>query len=225
MRTSLISRSILPVILIIVTLRIAQASTVVIPSDDELIIGARAIVRGFVISSVSGYDERNRGIFTYTTIDVRQVLKGNVLSAATSEIVIKEPGGISGNLGTFIYGVPQFTPREEVLLYLDTWPDGSLRVYHWYMGKFTIVVNKLTGRQELIREATDPGVTVKGRSTRGASTDQADLYSYLTMVSSKLPQLYSQSVDHENQYYKGNPINALPVEVSSVGGSPGRILR
>lgn len=215
-KSGLVPGSILPIIVMIVALGIAQASTVVIPSDDELIIGARAIVRGFVISSVSGYDERNRGLFTYTTIDVRQVLKGNVLSAASSEIVIKEPGGISGNLGTFVYGVPQFTPREEVLLYLDTWPDGSLRVYHWYMGKFTIVANKLTGRQEISREATDPMVRVKGRSTRGVSTDQSDLYSYLTMVSSRLPLLYGQSVDHENQYFKGNPINSLPIEVPSV---------
>jgi hypothetical protein len=34
------------------------------------------------------------------------------------------------------FGVPQFTVDEQVLLYLDTWQDGSLRVYQWFMGKF-----------------------------------------------------------------------------------------
>ncbi len=213
MKTSLVPRSLLLVPISLLLLGVVRASTVVIPSDEEMIIGARAIVRGTVISSVSGYDEKHRAIFTYTTLQVDQVLKGAIVA---STIVIKEPGGIAGGRGAKLFGIPQFTSGEEVLLYLDSWPDGSLRVYHWFLGKFLISRHPATGRPQLAREEAERGVTVLGRSRQGESTDRADLAVYLERLSSRVIELAGQSAAHEEKYYDGRAPRALPEEIGRI---------
>lgn len=213
MKTSLVPRSLLLVPISLLLLGVVRASTVVIPSDEEMIIGARAIVRGTVISSVSGYDEKHRAIFTYTTLQVDQVLKGAIVA---STIVIKEPGGIAGGRGAKLFGIPQFTSGEEVLLYLDSWPDGSLRVYHWFLGKFLISRHPATGRPQLAREEAERGVSVLGRSRQGESTDRADLAVYLERLSSRVIELAGQSAAHEEKYYDGRAPRALPEEIGRI---------
>src|SRR5690242_8818972 len=102
-----------------------RASTFVIPTDDEMIIQARAIVRGKVLAIESGLDEKQNYVCTYITLKVQEVLKGQITQR---KVVIKEPGGEYGSRGTLVFGVPEFSTGENVLLYLDTWRDGSLRV-------------------------------------------------------------------------------------------------
>src|ERR1044072_9940873 len=92
------------------------ASTFVYPPDDDLIIGARAIVRGKVLSVRCGFDDGQGRIFTYITLRVREVIKGQI---ATRNITLKEPGGQVGTQGSVIFGTPQFKPDEEVFLYID----------------------------------------------------------------------------------------------------------
>src|SRR5689334_11246645 len=93
----------------------AFATTVTMPKDENLIIGARAIIRGRVLEVGSAIDGDR--IFTYTTIRVQEVLKGQINER---RIVIKEQGGQVGSLGSVIWGTPQFVPNENVLLYLTT---------------------------------------------------------------------------------------------------------
>ena len=87
------------------------ASTAVVPSDDSMIIGARVIVRAKVLSVGSAVDQDR--IFTYTSLKIREVLKGKL---AERKIVIKERGGIVADRGSVVFGTPQFTPDEEVIL-------------------------------------------------------------------------------------------------------------
>lgn len=214
MKTSLIPRPLLlGAMYLLVSIGVVQGSTVVIPSDEEMIIGARAIVRGVVLSSVSGYDDQHQGIFTYTTLQVHQVLKGTI---ATREIVIKEPGGTLGTRGSTLFGIPQFSPREEVLLYLDTWPDGSLRVYHWFLGKFRITRDERTGEMMVAREPVHERVSVLGQSQRGLVTNQSDLASYLERTLTRIAELAVPSLHHEARFYTGTPMLSLPVEVASL---------
>ncbi len=190
----------------------SHASTVIVPSDEEMIIGARAIVRGRVLFSTSDFDERRQSIFTYTTLEVYQVLKGSISS---KQIVIKEPGGILRGRGSYIVGIPRFNQSEEVLLYLDTWPDGSLRVYQWYLGKYNVIRNPITGRPVLRRETPDEQVTVVGRSRGGESTDQADLDSYLAQLSDRISELARLSSAHEERHFRNTTMRSLPTEIPS----------
>src|SRR5215831_12967393 len=56
----------------------ARATTVIIPTDDQLIISSRAIVRARVISQVCGFDPRHDIVYTYVTMRIRAVLKGEI---------------------------------------------------------------------------------------------------------------------------------------------------
>src|SRR5262249_15016396 len=112
-----------------ITSNMTLATSAMVPSADELALGDRAIVLGHVTNGASSYDDAQRGIFTYITLQVSQVYKGNL---ALGSLVIKEPGGVIRDRGSLIFGIPTFSVGEQVLLYLDTWPDGSLRVYQWF---------------------------------------------------------------------------------------------
>ncbi|NDD63384.1 MAG: hypothetical protein EBZ36_05325 [Acidobacteria bacterium] len=193
-----------------------SASTVIIPSDEEMVIGSRAIVRGTVLSTMSGYDPRYKSVFTYTILRLTQVLKGEIVADAAGEIVIKEPGGITGNIGSEIYGIPIFKSGEDVLLYLDTWPDGSLRVYQWFLGKYLITVNPLTGRELITRESADPRVSILGRSKLGPSTDQSDLAAFIGNTTALIRSLALRSALHEDRYYRDIQVRATPGEFAEL---------
>ncbi|HKY06291.1 MAG TPA: hypothetical protein VJQ56_15450, partial [Blastocatellia bacterium] len=115
--------------------RPASASTFIIPTDDDMIIGARAIVTGRVLSVGSSYDQNQDRIYTYVTIKVQEVIKGEITER---RIVLKELGGEVGDKAMVVFGNPRFKTGEKVLLYLDTWSDGSLRVHQMFLGKFDI---------------------------------------------------------------------------------------
>src|SRR5262245_28802758 len=131
----------------------AFATTVRLPKDEDLVAGARAIVRGRVLSVLSAID--NERIFTYTTLRVHQVYKGKIKS---KRIVIKEEGGVVAGVGSLIWGMAQFVPGEEILVYLTTRPDGSLRVYDMFLGKFNII--EQSGIQIAARSPIDENVRV-----------------------------------------------------------------
>src|SRR5215471_21308302 len=138
----------------------SRATTVIMPADEDMIVGARAIVRANVSSGDCAYDSVRRDIFTYVTLNVTEVLKGQLTfaDASSREIVLREPGGIVGDKLSEVFGVPVFSPGEDVLLYLDTWKDGSLRVYQMFLGKFSIAVEPSTHRLTVARAKAGPDV-------------------------------------------------------------------
>jgi hypothetical protein len=194
-----------------------HATTVIVPSDDEMVIGARAIVRGAVTSINSGYDTQHNAIFTYVNVRVFDVLKGQITS---SEIVLKQPGGVAGDRGTMIFGTPDFNVGENVLLFLDTWADGSLRVYNWFMGKYNINANQGSGRQLVTRQSPGRNVDIIGRSTQGPSTDQMDLTPYIQMIRSRISAKRQQSLDYENRYFNSVRMRSVPNEVMNLTSQP-----
>ncbi len=188
----------------------AFATSVVVPSDDEMVVGARAIIRGTVSSIVTRYDQQRQAVFTYITLRAHEVLKGQITSA---EITLKEPGGVAGDRGTLVFGTPEFKPGENVLLFLDTWPDGSLRVYQWFLGKFNIAADSASGQVMVKREAAAVNVNVIGRSA-GAITDRTDLSSYLQMLRSRVAATRQQFLRHEARFYKNVAMRAAPLEMT-----------
>src|SRR5215472_1832866 len=102
---------------------LAQATTVVIPSDDQLIVESRAIIRARVVSVSTSYDAATDRVWTYVRLRVRAVFKGDIRS---SEIVIKQFGGQAGDHVTMLYGAPRFAAGEGVFLFLDTSSDETL---------------------------------------------------------------------------------------------------
>lgn len=198
---------------VLVAAAVVTATSVIIPSDDEMIIGARAIVRGTVRDITSRYDEQRQAVFTYVTLQVKEVLKGEI---TTAEIVLKQPGGVTAERASLIFGTPEFSPGEDALLYLDTWPDGSLRVYQWFLGKFSILADASTGQAKIVRLINRKQISILGRSTSGPITELGELGAYLAMLRTRVSLKKQQAAQHEARYFKQVKLRALPPEWSSL---------
>src|SRR5437588_6572532 len=187
-----------------------QASIFVVPTDDDLIIGARAIVRARVLSMSCQSDDATGRIFTYVRLRVTEVFKGQINQR---EIVIKEEGGRVATRGSIVFGTPQFTPGENVIIYLDTWRDGSLRVYQMFLGKFSIVSDPRTGESLVFRDAGDKNSAVlQNENGGGVSTSRETLAAYLAMIRKRVRVDRQRSDAFEETYYANIPILAEPAE-------------
>ena len=201
-------------LLLLCLLAIAQntlATSIVLPSDDDMGIEARAIITGKVLSIESALDQQEDRIYTYITVRVNEVLKGHIRER---RIVLKEMGGQVGNRGLSVFGNPEFTPGERVLLYLDTWKDGSLRTHQMFLGKFSIVKDEATGHEFVVRSVPDDKTTVmRTQSLDGkTATDRMELGTYMEMVRSRLEVNRERSRQFQDTYYRDVPMLKQPAE-------------
>ena len=109
---------------------LANATTIVMPSDDDLIGKSPVIVDGRVVSSATV--EQDGRIWTETVVTVDRTLKGS----AEETIVVREIGGELDGRVTKIYGTPEFKNGERVLLFLDRSATGGYRTVDLFVGKF-----------------------------------------------------------------------------------------
>ena len=109
----------------------AHATTIVLPSDEQLVAKTPVIVDGTVLSA--NVVDRNGTIWTDTVIDVTRTIKGS----AAATITVSEIGGILGDRITKLFGTPQFILGERVLLFLDQSARGGYRTVDLYVGKFS----------------------------------------------------------------------------------------
>jgi len=107
------------------------ATTIVMPTDQQLIEKTSVIVTGTVLASVAV--DRDGGIWTDTTVQIERVLRG----AVEGTIVISEVGGRVGDRVSVVYGNPEYKAGERVLLFLSSAPDGRYRTRDLFVGKFT----------------------------------------------------------------------------------------
>src|SRR6185295_16753057 len=154
--------SLMTCLLVFVCCRGAFATTVIVPADEEMVVESRAIVTGKVMGLSTGIDANTDLVYTYIRLQVNTVLKGLITER---EIVLKELGGETPDRGTQIFGMPRFEFGQEVFLYLNTWPDGALRVHQGFLGKFNISRDISTGREFVERQVEGKNVVIMGGST------------------------------------------------------------
>ena len=190
-----------------------NATTVIIPKDEDLVISARAIITGKVVDISWGMDDRRVMVFTYVKVRVEEVIKGEI---STREIVLKEQGGQYQGHYTVVDGVPQFNRGDHVLLYLDTWRDGSLRVHQMFLGQFSIVKDPATGKEFAVRATPGAHVEIMPNSTvksgDGQATSRMELTAYKKMVRQTLAANRKTSDDFLAQHYRGIAIMDQPNE-------------
>jgi PKD repeat protein len=110
---------------------VANATTIVMPTDEQLVAKAPVIVEGTVLSSEAV--DRDGRIWTETTVAVARTLKGD----AQATIIVRELGGVVGDRFSKVFGTPEFTEGERVLLFLDRNPRGGFRTVDLFVGKFS----------------------------------------------------------------------------------------
>src|SRR5205814_1289473 len=129
------------------------ATTIVMPTDEQLIAKSPVIVEGTVVSSTPV--ARGNAIWTETTLSVAKTIKGN----AAGTITIREMGGVLDNRITKIFGAPEYAPGGHVLVFLTPTPRGDYQTTDLYVGKMT-EERKLDGRMLWSRHDEASGVVL-----------------------------------------------------------------
>jgi len=185
----------------------SSAMTAIMLSDRQMIIGARIILTGTVGEIFSAWDQDHQMIWTYVEIRGDRLLKGKL---EQTHIVLKELGGTDGDTGVKVFGQPEFTPGERVLLYLDTAPDGSLRVAQSFMGAFTISKDLATGRETVSRSLDGVEVKLLPREDHETITNTSELESYIGEIKAILRREAAQ-VDAAEAARSDIPLITVPV--------------
>jgi hypothetical protein len=120
----------------VATPRAAGATIFVAPTDHELTGASDVVLTGTVTGIRSVLARDGREVRTFVTLAVGEVLKGRVRG---TRLTIREPGGQVDGLRQWIYGAPEFTVGEAVLLFLQRRPDGTLGTTGLGLGKYRVL--------------------------------------------------------------------------------------
>ncbi len=103
---------------------------------EQLTDSTSIVVKGRVYSVDSVWDTAAATIYTYVVLEVDEVLRGDV---PHQRIVVKQLGGVVGDVGLSIGGQPGFVPGERVLVFLHVRPrDNTLQTANFWQGKWSI---------------------------------------------------------------------------------------
>ena len=128
----------------------AQAATVVLSSDENLLRGAEVVARVEILSHAAAVSPSGLPSTSYQA-RVEQVLKGGI---AAKQITLRVLGGTSPSGMTWrIWGAPTFANGSHALLFLVPHPDGTWGTNNLAMGAFHVV--KADGRQVALRDLSE----------------------------------------------------------------------
>lgn len=105
-------------------------------SLDRMTKESQLIVYGKVISQYSIWE--GKSIYTYTTIEIYDVLKGNYKS---NKVVVKQMGGTVGYISQVVDGTPKLELGKEVVLFLRDW-KGAYWIHSIVLGHFNVIEEK-----------------------------------------------------------------------------------
>src|SRR5437867_10443567 len=101
-------------------------------SLEQLVERSERIVQGRCERTWSDWDAKHQSIWTHWEIQVTEPIKGGPVT----KLVISEPGGIVGDVGMLVEGVPHYEPGEEIVLFLYKTPIGYWRSRGLGQGKY-----------------------------------------------------------------------------------------
>jgi hypothetical protein len=135
---------ILPVLIILTSVP-ARSTTLVRMSLDQLSQAASVIVRGRVVGQETQWNAERTRIYTLTTLEVEEAVKGS----PGSTVVIQQPGGTIGNIHVFVPGTIPFRAQTEYVLFLEPAAKASrYMVVGMGQGSF-LVVRSGQGKQRV----------------------------------------------------------------------------
>ncbi|MEA2336374.1 MAG: hypothetical protein QOE82_381, partial [Thermoanaerobaculia bacterium] len=156
----------------------ASATTIILPTDEQLIRKSPVIVEGTIISSTPVL--RGNGIWTETKLAVDRTIKGDV----SGEVVIREVGGeIDGHI-TKIFGSPEYAAGQRVMAFLTPTSRGDYQTVDLFVGKFS-EERAVNGRRLLVRDDAAGDVVLLDASlqpiqSKNVQRDATAFESYVT---------------------------------------------
>jgi hypothetical protein len=112
----------------------ASATSVASLTFEELTDHSELIVSGQITRSWADWDSEHKFIWTHYELSVSSVQKG----APGATVELSEPGGVVGDRGMAIAGSVQYSPGDQVAVFLERMPNGYLRTTGWGQGKFAV---------------------------------------------------------------------------------------
>ena len=201
---------VISVFVVLCGLRAADATTWIVPDQDEMMKDADAVVLATVsgLKGVAAFDGSQ--VNTEVTLRVHEGYKG---AAAGDELTLVQTGGRVGDLQQWIFGSPEYAMGETVLVYLKVGPDGVLRTHNLAIGKVSARVAN-NGRVWLSR------IAPKGYGKRIESLDHfqhrvSPLARSAERVQAQAPQLFG-TTQATTQFRLMSPASRwfdLPVQV------------
>src|SRR2546430_1433034 len=185
----------------------ASVTTIVLPTDDQLIRKSPVIVEGTVISSTPVL--RGEGIWTETKLAVDRTLKGD----AAGEITIREVGGeIDGRI-TKVFGSPVYQAGERVMAFLTPTTRGDYQTIDLFVGKFS-EERAANGRRFLVREDNAGDVVLLDASLQQIETKniQRDATAFESYVTDRVA-----GRDGVKSYGVANPVLERDIAASAIG--------
>lgn len=139
----------------------AKATTAIAATLEELIDTADAVVVGKVVASESRWNAEHTKIYTYTTFEVEEYLKGS----GPSTVTIRTLGGQVGEQVMHVEGVPRFQLNQREAVFLQTFASepNTFSVRGWEQGRFRIVPNPETGEDTLKRSLAGTRLIGRGQ--------------------------------------------------------------
>ena len=154
----------------------SSATTLVRLSFPQLAQASERVVVGTVVALESTRDESGRFIHTNVRIAVERHLRGR----GPAEIVVRTPGGQIDGEAVVAHGAPSFTVGEKVLVFLERWEDGTLKVTGYVQGKSTVTLGP-DGKQRL------RGGVADGRSVAGVAEELSGKTAMVPLVPARGP--------------------------------------
>jgi len=139
-------------------------ATTLIPMSDATLVHTSALIALGDVRRVEARALPDGRIVTETTILVARTLKGRL---RTGKIVVTEPGGRVAGRSAVVFGTPEFSVGERVLVFLKRSAEGRLRTNALALGKYRV-------------EAASPGGPVARRAL--PTPDVRDLDRFLAAI-------------------------------------------
>ena len=111
----------------------AAATTYLPITDTDLIQRSAVVVRGTVLDARVA--EGAGGLVTVYRFRVAETWKGG----SAPQIEVSVPGGSDGVQTTYFWGMPEFRPGDEEVLFLNAGQDGRFRISELLLGAFEVV--------------------------------------------------------------------------------------
>ena len=123
-----------------------RATTLARLSLDQLAAGSDAVARVRCVSAESRWE--NGSIWTVTTFDVVETMKGNL----PAQIEVRLPGGRVGHLTATVDGTPKFNPGDDAVVFLQRSPAGGFTVAGWVEGTFPNFARSANAARETVTQ-------------------------------------------------------------------------
>ncbi len=183
----------------------ARATTAVMLTDEQLVVNSRVILLGEVRSVKSQWDPAQQFISTYVKIRVQKIIKGQLQNEV---IVFKQLGGRVGEDATVIFGAPEYSVGQNVLLFLETARDNTLRVSQLFQGKYDVVTDQ-AGKGRVLRRIDHDTVNILGSGEGPEITNRASLNRFTKKIKRVMRERAADPADLEVQS-EPTPIVEIP---------------